>query len=285
VLNLLKKIHYVASVPLSIVLILGSKRIHRAYRMTWWRRLRLGFRMFWTTLRLPAGSSYKAHLAMALKLLELDPDVRGDVVECGCWKGASTANLSLVCRIVKRKLLVFDSFRGLPAGTTGDRQTDNYREGEYCGTLDEVRRNVRRFGALECCEFIEGWFEDTVTTLATPVVLAFIDVDLEKSLDDCVRSIWPNLVDGCYIFTDECAETNYVALFYSERWWNENFGCWPPGLIGAGSGLPVGEYYLGPWPELPDHPGQHACTVGYTHKGMTGFWSYYPSAERDRGAR
>jgi O-methyltransferase len=280
VLSFLKKVHYVVSLPTSIVLILGSRRINSAYRMTWWRRFSLGLRMFRTTLRLPSGSSYKAHLAMALKLLELPPEILGDVVECGSWKGASTANLSLVCRIVGRKLMVFDSFRGLPVGSPDDREAVNYRAGDYCGSLDEVRRNVRRYGSLQCCEFVEGWFKDTLYKIKAPVALAFLDVDLEESLDECVRNIWPNLIENGYLFTDECVNTNYAALFYSERWWRENFACAPPGLIGAGGGLSVGEYYLGPWSEVEDHPGQHACPVAYTQKGMSGYWSFYPSGDR-----
>ena len=45
----------------------------------------------------------------------------GVVVECGCFMGGSTANLSLVCGIVGRGLIVYDSFEGLPRPTPGDR--------------------------------------------------------------------------------------------------------------------------------------------------------------------
>ncbi len=52
---------------------------------------------------------------MALKLLETPPEVGGIVIECGTWKGASTSNLSLVCKIVGRRLKIYDSFQGLSA--------------------------------------------------------------------------------------------------------------------------------------------------------------------------
>ena len=84
------------------------------------------------------------------------------------------------------------------------------------------------------------------------------------------------LVDGGYVFTDECVGTDYVALFFSETWWRVRFGMTPPGLIGAGTGLPLGEYYIGPYSEKSQHPLQHASTGGYTRKGMSGYWSYYP---------
>jgi hypothetical protein len=197
-------------------------------------------------------------------------------VECGCWKGGSTANLSLVCRIAGRTLLVYDSFEGLPEGAPGDREASGYEKGDYSGTLDEVRDNLRRYGAIECCEFVKGWFDDTLPTQDSPILLAFLDVDLEASLDTCVRYLWPRLVENGYVFTDECVGVDYVALFWSEKWWRKHFDRTPPGLIGAGTGLPLGEFYIGPLTELESHPAQHASTGAYTQKSMSGFWAYYP---------
>jgi len=232
--------------------------------------------MFLNNIRIQSGTTYKVHLAMALKILETPPEILGDIVECGTWKGGSAANLSLVCRIVGRRLKIYDSFEGLPEGKPGDRHAKGYKKGEYLGTLDEVKRNIAKYGAIECCEFIKGWFKDTLPNLHSPVLLAFLDVDLEDSLDTCVKYIWPNLIDRGFIFTDECVGIDYVALFYSEKWWKLNFNRTPPGLIGAGTGLCLGTYYIGPYSELDSHPLQHAGTGAYTQKCMSGYWSYYP---------
>ena len=78
--TLLRKIHYVLTVPVSIVFLLDSKRIHKAYKMTLFRKLKLGFRMFFNTIRVPTGVTYKAHLAMSLKILETPPEVLGDII-------------------------------------------------------------------------------------------------------------------------------------------------------------------------------------------------------------
>lgn len=272
----LMKAYFVLTVPISILFILNSSRIHPSYRMTLFKKYLLGFRMFRTKLRVPSGSSYRAHLAMALKILETPPEVPGCIIECGSWKGGSSVNLSLVCQIVGRKLKVYDSFEGLPQAKEGDRFGKYYQKGEYAGALEEVRANIRRYGALDSCEFVKGWFSDTLPAMNEPILLAYLDVDLEDSLHTCVKYIWPHLVEHGYIFTDECESTDYVALFYSETWWRKYFNRTPPGLIGAGTGLPLGEFYIGPYDQKDEHPMQHGSTGAYTFKSSSGYWSYYP---------
>lgn len=232
--------------------------------------------MFFNTIRIQTGTSYKSHLVMTLKILETPPDVPGNIVECGTWKGGCATNLSLVCKIVGRKLLIYDSFEGLPE----DREAKHYEKGDYCGTLEEVKKNISRYGEIESCEFIKGWFEETLPHLNSPVLLAFLDVDIEASLDTCVRYIWPNLVDKGYIFIDEVVGTDYCALFYSEKYWKKYFNRTPPGLIGAGTGLPLGEYYIGPWSERSMHPTWHSNAGAFTRKDMSGYWAYYPDEDK-----
>jgi len=270
------KSYYVLSVPVSIFFILNSPTIHKSYRMSFFKKLMLGFKMFLNSRRIQTGSTYKAHLAMALKILETPPESVGVVMECGTWKGGCAANLSLVCKITGRKLMIYDSFEGLPEGERGDREAHLYKKGDYTGMLDEVKSNISRYGSIDSCEFIKGWFKDTLPSLNQPVLLAYLDVDLEASLHTCVKCIWPHLIDEGYIFTDECGGTDYVALFYSERWWKTYFDRTPPGLIGAGTGLPLGEYYIGPWSERKNYPLQHASTGAYVKKNMSGYWAYYP---------
>lgn len=274
------KVYYVLSVPIDILFILNSKHIHKYYNFTFRKKLSLGFRMFLNTIRIQTGTSYKSHLAMALKILETSPDVLGDIIECGTWKGGCAANLSLVCKIVGRKLLIYDSFEGLPEGNAGDREAKFYKKGDYCCTLEEVRKNISSHGEIESCEFIKGWFEETLPNLRSPILLAFLDVDLEASLDTCVRYIWPHLVDSGYIFIDEVVGTDYCALFYSEKYWKKNFNRTPPGLIGAGTGLPLGEYYIGPYSERNGHPTWHANAGAFTRKDMSGYWAYYPDENK-----
>lgn len=268
----------IATFPATAFYLLSNPRIHPAYDLTWPKKLRLAYRMWRTTRGVYTGTSYKAHLAMAVKLLEIPPEVDGTVVECGCYLGGSTANLSLACDAVGRELIVYDSFEGLPPPTENDKYAKEEATGFLRAELDVVKANVRRFGVIERCTFRKGWFSDTLPSHAEPVVLAFLDVDYQASLDDCIRNLWPHLTDKGYVFIDEYVLTDYCALFWSERYWRTHFDTTPPGLIGAGSGVGVGQYYLGPFEEWnwgADTP-QSPTSVAYTRKDFSGYWGYYP---------
>jgi O-methyltransferase len=278
----LARLWEIVTFPSTVFYLLFDPRIDPGYGLTWPRKLRLGYRMWRTTRGVYTGTSYKAHLAMAVKLLEIPPDVEGAVVECGSYLGGSTANLSLACDIAGRDLIVYDSFEGLPPPTENDKYASSSTAGFLRGELDVVRDNVRRFGAIERCSFRKGWFADTLPRHTEPIVLAFLDVDYQASLDDCIRNLWPHLTDRGYVFIDEYVLTDYCALFWSERYWRTHFDATPPGLIGAGSGVGVGQYYLGPFEEwnwgteVPQSP----TSVAYTRKDFSGYWAYYPDSEQ-----
>jgi hypothetical protein len=282
----LRSFHDAATLPLAIYFLLNHHRFDPAYRLSWWRRVTLGVRMFRNTRRITTGTSYRAHLAMAAKLFLLPPSVPGAVVECGCWKGGSTANLSLICDVVGRNLIVYDSFAGMPTAPPNDKYAWAEGEGSFRGDLEVVEDNVRRFGAIDRCTFRKGLFSETLPHHTEPVALAFVDVDYASSLHDCVLHLWPHLVDEGYLFIDEYVRIDYCALFFSERWWARYFDRPPPGMMGVGTGIGVGQYYLGPmkgrsWVQSP-------TSAAYTRKDFYGMWDYDPDdpdeVEKARGS-
>ena len=202
----------------------------------------------------PSASSVAEHLTLLGHLLLVEPDVEGVVVECGCWKGASTATLSRGAELTGRELHVFDSFEGLPDVEAVDAEhvlldrpeVHTYERGMFAGGLEEVRANVARHGAIDRCTFHRGWVADTLPSFDQPVVLAFVDVDLLTALDDCLRHLWPRLQPGCSLFVHEAPHHEIAARFYDEQWWQRELGEPPPGLAGAGSGLGL-EFVDGFW--------------------------------------
>jgi O-methyltransferase len=168
--------------------------------------------------------------------------VPGEIVECGTFKGASTAKLSLVAKMTGRKLFACDSFKGLPASITGSYKHSSGRvrcftEGEYAATLDEVRHNIRSFGSIDSCTFVPGLFADSLPTLDVAPAVVFIDVDYVSSALDCLRCLWPRLRPGGLFFTHEASFFEYVEGITNPEWWHEHISQCPPALLGAGYGV------------------------------------------------
>jgi O-methyltransferase len=269
----------VLTMPLTVWFVFLDRRIDPAYGMTWWRLHRLAWRMYRNTTRVPSGSSYRAHLAMLAKLLEVPAKVRGVVVECGSFQGGATVNLSLACEAVGRDLIVYDSFEGLPASEAGDKISSPFGEGALRGTLDTVRGNVERYGAPGRCTYRKGWFADTLGDHTEPIVLMFLDVDLQASIHQCLVQLWPHLVPRGYVFTDDFPILDLCAVYWSEEFWRREFDCHPPGLIGAGTGLALGQYWVGPFGQIGGnraYPLQTPASTAYTRKDFSGHWGYAP---------
>jgi len=194
---------------------------------------------------IPSATHWTAHATMATAILSIPSSARGGVVECGCYKGSSTASLSLVCEMVGRKLFVCDSFEGLPEDDGSlhrypyKKVYGYYQAGMYAGALEEVTANVTKYGNVSSCEFVKGYFCDTLPLLTQPIVFTFWDVDLASSIKDCIVNLWPRLADGGYAYTDDSGDMEIVRIWFDEQWWQDQMGCSAPGYVGSGCGLPV----------------------------------------------
>jgi hypothetical protein len=217
-------------------------------------------------IRVESASNFLYHLIMAGKILRIPKDLPGDLVECGCFKGGSAVNLSRLAKKTGRRLHLFDSFEGLPAPQEGDKehlvlselQFHTYEGGAYAGSLEEVKENVRKYGALDVCEFHKGFFSETLPGFDAQLVFAYVDADLTSSVRDCLKYLWPLLQDGSYLFTDEAHHTEIAGLYYDPAWWEKEQHSTPPGLVGGGNGL-----------GLLLHPGGFRSSLGFTAKLKT----------------
>lgn len=226
-------------------------------------KLVLLVKMVRNNLRIESASNFISHVLMAARILAVPKATPGVLVECGCFKGGSTANLSLLAAAIGRQLHAFDSFAGLPVAddvdaghvVLGERNLYSYEAGAYRGSLDEVRDNVARYGAIEACVVHPGYFEETMPGFDLPVVFAYFDVDLVKSAEPCLRTVWPLLQPNGYLFTDEAHHLEMAQLFYDRQWWEQEVGVAPPGLVGAGNGIGL---FL--------RPGGFVSGLGYTAK-------------------
>lgn len=164
----------------------------------------------------------------------------GCVVEAGCYKGASAAKLSLVAAHQNRKLHLFDSFEGLPE-THEPVQTNIFgREavfhgGEWAGSIDEVKHNISSYGRIDVCEFHKGWFCNTMPSFQEPIACAYVDVDLVESTRDCMKFLFPLLVKGGAIFSQDGHLPLILDLVGNESFWRDEVGAPKPRMTGFGT--------------------------------------------------
>ncbi len=195
----------------------------------------------------PIASTPTDGLFLAEMLLNMEAD--GDIVECGCYAGGSSAKLSLLAKLLNRKLIVFDSFEGLPVveqyylrdqhcRRSNDWVTD-WSEGRYAARLDEVQSNIEQYGEFSVCSLVKGWFNETLTrgNLPEQVSFVFADVDLANSARDCFVAIWPLVSNRGIYVTHDTAYIKVLQELYNPKLWKEQFKSMPPILFGAGYGL------------------------------------------------
>jgi O-methyltransferase len=178
-------------------------------------------------------------LSFACEVFKLPATVVGSLVEAGCFKGGSSAKLSIVAALSHRKLIVCDSFEGIPGnseehGTTLFGGGAVFRAGDYRGDLDEVKGNVRDYGEIDVCTFIKGYFENTLTSFREAVAAAYIDVDLASSTRTCLKYLWPLLVPGGVIFSQDGHLPLVLDVLRDKIFWHGELGCGPPEVIGMG---------------------------------------------------
>lgn len=229
-------------------------RAGREYGVGFGRKWQLYRQIVRNTARPGCASSLLEQVSVVTEILKIPKAAPGAVAEFGCFKGFSTATISLACALTGRKLLVFDSFAGLPSPTEAVRnmfgEAVAYHEGQFCGTLAEVKENVTRFGRIDCCEFVPGYFNRTLPARPKDETYALIfeDADLPSSIRDVLTYGWPKLRKGGVFFCHEARDLSVVRIFFDQAWWRENLQAEAPGFVGSGCGI---------------HSWEAGCCLGY----------------------
>lgn len=147
--------------------------------------------------------------------------VPGCFVECGVWRGGSSAVMGLAIRHFrqKRDLHLFDSFEGLPEPTQKDGEMAKaYSGGRASGELKSV--NQCRAGLEEVQTFLlehlgldpsqvhfhVGWFQNAVPSVASglgPIALLRLDGDWYESTKLCLDHLYPLVSSGGIVVLDD----------------------------------------------------------------------------------
>ena len=199
-------------------------------------------------------------LSAAFEILSIPKNIEGHILEAGCFKGGSAAKFSILAKMLNRKLYLFDSFEGLPENSenhdtdiVGDRlpaclecqyckegkeylcENGVYQGGTYKGSLDEVKNNIETYGEFAVCNYVKGYFEDTISKFTENIAFAYLDVDLASSTRTCLKYIYPLLSKGGTIMSQDGYIPLVVNVFNDNDFWQNEVGVPKPTIEGLGS--------------------------------------------------
>jgi O-methyltransferase len=149
--------------------------------------------------------------------------IPGSFLELGSYKGYSAILIQKILSSLedKRRLIIFDSFQGLPKkdpkdlldeDSTNNQKIflDNRRinQGWFKSSKEVLLENFKLFGVLPP-KIIEGWFEDTLPTqLPEKIAFVHLDGDFYTSTKVALENIFPKLVNQGVILIDDYTETD-----------------------------------------------------------------------------
>ena len=120
---------------------------------------------------------------------------------------------------VSKKLFLFDTFEGMPPT---DSAKDLHLPGDLSDTsVDAVTDYV---GCRELCVVRKGFIPETFGGLElSQIAFAHIDVDIYRSILDCLEFIWPRMVLGGFMVFDDYGfpscpgARTAVDLFFADK--------------------------------------------------------------------
>jgi hypothetical protein len=148
--------------------------------------------------------------------------IKGDVVECGVWRGGMSIFLSTLFK--DKNIWVCDSFDGfqpLEIATYSyhdEPHTPNYNN-IIRVSYEEVTNNFKKYGFKENdlrIKFLKGWVKDTLNPEICPIQqisLLRIDVDAYSATREVLEYLYPKVTPGGYIIFDDSCLIQTVDAF------------------------------------------------------------------------
>jgi O-methyltransferase len=148
--------------------------------------------------------------------------VRGDVVECGVWRGGSSMLAALALREISatRPIWLFDTYEGMPPPSARDRQWTGEHAADRLAvqeripgavndwafaTLDDVKEQMASVDyPPELLHFVKGRVEETIPVQAPATIsLLRLDTDWYESTLHELEHLWPRLSVGGVLIIDD----------------------------------------------------------------------------------
>ncbi|MBI4491030.1 MAG: class I SAM-dependent methyltransferase [Deltaproteobacteria bacterium] len=146
----------------------------------------------------------------------LEKGVPGNIIECGVYRGGTTALMGLYLKEhrIPKKIYALDSFSGFKR----DGIEEEVRRGLVvaqglsaftANSAEYVQRKIEKLGLRDMIEIVPGYFEESLDKIRDFFSLALIDCDLEKSTEFCLTTLWDRVVQGGCIIVDDYANPGY----------------------------------------------------------------------------
>jgi O-methyltransferase len=139
-------------------------------------------------------------------------NVPGDIAEIGVFEG-STAKL--LCELkAKKRVHLFDTFAGLPPGTT-PKEKIVYAKTKYRCSLESVSKYLAGY---ENVQFYRGFFPESAVSLDPELRFSFVhmDVDLYQSTLDCLKLFYPRMNPGGIMLSHDYSILDGVEQAFRE---------------------------------------------------------------------
>ncbi len=206
-------------------------------KITFWQKISLIFNFYKISYLVDCPHMEGEMVEVIHQIFSISKDKIGVIVEAGAFKGGSTAKISLAAKISGRQFFVFDSFEGIP-----DHQEKHgknifggdayFPKGSYFGSLEEVKSSVEKFGDIKSCQFVKGFFDKTMLNFKNPVVVGYLDVDLASSTKTCLEYLYPLLIKGGALLSQDGHLPWIIELLSDKSFWNKELGIEIPKMYG-----------------------------------------------------
>jgi len=138
---------------------------------------------------------------MLFQLMKQALSLEGDFAEFGVYRGGTALLAAQVLRDASddRRLHLFDSFAGMPKTSAGEA----FEAGDFKETSEEaVRALLEPIGPNSSIH--AGFFPESFEGLKVErIAFAHVDVDLYKSMIDCIDFVYPRLTPGAIVVFDD----------------------------------------------------------------------------------
>ena len=149
-------------------------------------------------------------------LIKIAPIEKGDIAECGCWKGLSSSIIAseLKNKNFKNNFYIFDSFEGLSKFNDFDFRENNKNIEEdkirkhFASSIETVKANLSEFDKF--IYFFKGWIPKRFHEVKdNKFSFVHIDLDLYEPTKDSLDFFGEKIIKGGIILLDDYGSLDF----------------------------------------------------------------------------